>query len=422
VRVAIRGAKVVVRLVSLGIAEMECRQRLISDARRMLDRLGDTTITPAPGISRIPSSVYTDAELFEREKQKLFRQVPLMLAASCELPTPGDYKTIEVAGIPILVLRGKDGAARAFLNACTHRGAKLARDCGHAKRFTCPYHAWTFGLDGNLMGVASREIFGEVDAEASRLVAFPTLERAGLVWAILDPVAAPDFDQFLGGFDSMLQGFGFKNWHYLKSHHLSGTNWKLAFDAHLEFYHLPVLHRDTFGAQKSNLAEYFYYGPHLRVGLVSKAGDELEQDNLRDLANTTEEDWPTEALLFGEWIIFPNVSINCFYKHGRMVIISQILPGAAVGESVTVQIFLHEQPLAGDQLADALELTEFLGRVVGEEDLPMSADQQQVMRSGLLPEVQMGRNEGGVQHFHRWVDRFVNAGPETSIAQIMTGS
>jgi carnitine monooxygenase subunit len=409
VRVAIRDAEVLLRVISLGIAEMESRQRLISDARKMLDRLGDTSITPAPGVSRISSSVYVDAELFEHEKQKLFRRVPLMLASACELPAPGDYKTIEVAGIPILVSRGKDGAIRAFLNACTHRGAKLARDCGHAKRFTCPYHAWTFGLDGKLLGVASREIFGEIDAEDSRLVTFPTVERAGLVWAILDPTAAPDFDPFLGG----------EHWHYLKSHHLSGSNWKLAFDAHLEFYHLPVLHRNTFGPQKSNLAEYFYYGPHQRIGLVSKADDPLEQDDLRGLVNTPEEDWPTDALLFGEWIIFPNVSINSFFKHGRVVIISQVLPGAVVGESITVQIFLHESPLAGDQLAEVAELTEFLGRVVGEEDLPMSADQQQVLRSGLLPEVQMGRNEGGVQHFHRWVDRFVNAPSEMPLADIM---
>jgi carnitine monooxygenase subunit len=129
-----------------------------------------------------------------------------------------------------------------------------------------------------------------------------------------------------------------------------------------------------------------------------------------------------DILLFGEWIIFPNVSINCFYKGGRGVIISQVFPGAAVGESTTVQIFLHERPPTGEQLAEAHEMTDFLSRVVGEEDMPMSRNQQQVLDSGLLREVQIGRNEGGVQHFHRWIDRFVNAEPETSIAQIMTGS
>lgn len=398
---------------------MDCDKRLVRDAQVMLERLKTKSITPAPHILRMPSSVYADPELFEREKHRVFRRVPLMLAASCELRVPGDYKTMEIAGIPLLLVRGKDGRVRTFLNACTHRGAKLARDCGRSMRFTCPYHAWTFGLDGGLLGVAAREAFGEVDAEASRLVSFPTTERAGLVWAILDPAAPSDFDQFLNGFDRLLQGFGFDKWHYFRSHHLKGPSWKLAFDAHLEFYHLPVLHRNTFGPKMSNLAEYFYHGPHQRLGLVTTDDHVLEQDDIASLANKPQEDWPMDVLLFGEWIVFPNVSINCFYKGGRGVIISQVLPGAAVGESLTVQIFLHEKPPEGEQVAEAHELADFLGRVVEQEDLPMSADQQQVLASGLLPEVQVGRNEGGVQHFHQWLDRFVNAPSDASLAEIM---
>lgn len=401
---------------------MDGRQRLISDAKAMLGRLDVNRITPAEGLMRVPSSTYTDATMFDLEKRRLFRRIPLMLAAACELKRPGDFKAMEVAGIPLLLVRGKDGPIRTFLNACTHRGAKLARDCGHAMRFTCPYHAWTFGLDGGLLGVASREAFGDVDAQSSRLVQFPTVERAGLVWAILDPEAPPEFDAFLGEFGTLLQGFNFENWHFFKSHHHIGANWKLAFDAHLEFYHLPVLHRNTFGPQMSNMAEYFYYGPHQRLGLLTKADHMLEQDDLLSLTSKAEADWPMDILLFGEWIIFPNVSINCFYKGGRGVIISQVLPGATVGESTTVQIFLHENAPAGEQLAEAQEMTDFLCRVVGEEDMPMSLDQQHVLNSGLLPEVQMGRNEGGVQHFHRWVDTFVDAAPESSISQIMTGS
>ncbi|MCW1384699.1 aromatic ring-hydroxylating dioxygenase subunit alpha [Novosphingobium sp. KCTC 2891] len=400
---------------------MDGRQRLIDDAQEMLRRLEAKTITPAPGQMRLPSSAYVDPDLFELEKRNLFRRVPLMLAASCELRAAGDYKTMEIAGIPLLLVRGKDGQVRTFLNACTHRGSKLARDCGRSTRFTCPYHAWSFGLDGGLIGVAAREVFGDVDAEASHLVTFPTTERAGLVWAILDPAAPPAFDVFLAGFDTLLQGFSFEKWHYFESRHLKGANWKLAFDAHLDFYHLPVLHRETFGAKISNLAEYFYYGPHQRLGLVTQADHVLEQDDLPSLAGRPQEEWPLDTLLFGEWIIFPNVSINCFYKGGRGVIISQILPGAAVGESVTVQIFLHEQPPEGQQIADAREMSDFLGHVVGEEDLPMSLAQQQVFASGLLPEVQFGRNEGGIQHFHHWLERFVDAPAGAPLEGIMAG-
>ncbi|ABD25641.1 Rieske (2Fe-2S) protein [Novosphingobium aromaticivorans DSM 12444] len=400
---------------------MDVRAKLVADARHMLERLEKGTITPAPARTSRPSSIYTDEALFGREKERIFRKAPLMLAASCELRRAGDYKAMDVAGVPVLLVRGQDGTVRTFLNACTHRAAKLAHGCGHAARLTCPYHAWSFRLDGALLAVASRGVFGEVDAEESRLVSFPTTERAGLIWAVLDPDASPDFDAFLGGFDKLIAQFGFENWHHFESRSLPGANWKLAFDAHLEFYHLPVLHRATFGPGMSNLAEYFFHGPHQRLGLVTNAGHVLEQDDVASLATLPEGEWPATPLLFGEWIIFPNVSINCFYKGGRGVIISQVFPGASVGESVTVQMFLHENPPAEDLVADARAMSDFLGQVVGEEDLPMSRGQQEVLESGLLPRVQFGRNEGGVQHFHEWIDRFVEAPREATLAAVMGG-
>jgi carnitine monooxygenase subunit len=141
---------------------MDSRQRLISDAEVMLERLRAGTGTPAADVMRVPASAYTDTERFEHERQRVFQRVPLMLAASCELRESGDFKSMDVAGIPLLLVRGKDGVVRTFLNACTHRGARLTRECGRAVRFAWPYHAWTFGLDGSLLGVTARTAFGEL--------------------------------------------------------------------------------------------------------------------------------------------------------------------------------------------------------------------------------------------------------------------
>lgn len=401
---------------------MDAREQLADVAEDMLCRLKSGSATLADAVMTLPASLYTDAALFEQEKQRIFRRVPLMLAATCELPNAGDFKTIDIADVPVLLVRSKDGAARAFLNSCTHRGARLADGCGHAQRLTCPYHAWTFATNGRLMAVASRQEFGDPDMAASRLIEFPTTERAGLIWAILDPHAEPAFDAFLHGIDRQLEGFGFADWKYFRTQSFTGANWKLAFDAHLEFYHLPVLHRNTFGAQISNLAQYYYVGPHQRLGLVARNEHVLGLDDVNQLANMPREDWPMNILLFGEWILFPNVSINCFYKGGRGVIISQILPGPTVGESTTVQIFLHENAPTGDDLQDATEMADFLGHVVAEEDLPMSRNQQKAMESGLMPNVQLGRNEGGLQHFHLWVERFLSTDRETPLSEIMAGS
>jgi phenylpropionate dioxygenase-like ring-hydroxylating dioxygenase large terminal subunit len=315
---------------------------------------------------------------------------------------------MEVAGVPVLLARGRDGNVRAFLNVCTHRGAILTEGCGSASRFVCPYHGWTFDNEGALVGVSSRADFGDLDVATKALRQFPVLEKAGLIWVVLDPDSQLDIGVFLSGFDTMLDEFGLDTWHVLDSRTLEGANWKLAFDAHLEFYHLPVLHRNTFG-NVSPKAFYYHFGPHQRLTRPEKPESRTLPDgaNLFAMAGRAEADWPNEALMLGEWIVFPHVSINSFYDGGRSVIISQIFPGETVDKSYTVQLYLVADELEGEQRAAASKMAEFLARVVGEEDLPTSIGQQRALQSGLLPKVCFGRNEGGNQQFHRWIERII---------------
>ncbi|NMF89719.1 aromatic ring-hydroxylating oxygenase subunit alpha [Aromatoleum petrolei] len=390
--------------------DKEAIDELKATARDVLDHARNTSFRFAPEVMTIDASVYTDPARFEREKRRLFRRLPLMLAASCEMPAAGDYKTIEVAGVPVLLMRGKDGVARAFLNACTHRAAILAEGTGNASRFTCPYHGWTFTNQGALLGVASQCDFGTVNKETMGLREFPTVEKAGLIWAVLDTRSTLDIDAFLSGYDAMLEGFGLANWHLVDSRCLKGANWKLAFDAHLEFYHIPVLHKNTFGPAVDNKALYYFSGPHqrlIRSGPV--AGRVLpDEANLFNCIDTHEADWPTEAMMLGEWILFPHVSINSFYDGGRGVIVSQVFPGKTVDESFTIQTYLMEREPDEVSRAEAVKRAEFLAHVVNDEDLPTSNGQQRVLESGLLPTICYGKNEGGLQHFHRWVDRIVD--------------
>ena len=397
-------------------------------ARRDLERVAADflghhargTFPLAPDIAVLGAEHYVDPERFEREKRGIFRRVPLMLAPGCEIPRPGDYKTMDIAGVPILLVRGADGEARAFLNACTHRGAAVARGCGSAARFVCPYHGWTFARDGRLAGIASAEDFGSADKALLGLKRFPTVERAGLIWAVLDPDAAPDFDAFLAGFDQLLAAFGFETWTFVESRVLKGPNWKLCFDAHLEFYHIPVLHRATFGPDRSNRALYYAWGPHQRLLSPATRPGAPEGAELFGLADRPPADWPTESLMLGEWIIFPGISINSFSAGGRGVFLSQVFPGATVGESITVQSYLAATPPDDAARAEIHSLCDFLAHVVGDEDLPTSAGQQQALATGVLKEVRFGRNEGGLQHFHRWVEA-ITAAPDDALAGLFAG-
>lgn len=385
------------------------RDQLLGVARDLLDHARDGTVPLAPDIVEIDAALYTDAGRFERERRLIFRRLPLMLAASCELRRPGDYKAMEIAGVPVLLVRGKDGAARAFLNVCTHRAAIVAEGSGNASRFVCPYHGWTFDRQGALVGVASRGAFGDLDVAGKGLRPFPLLEKAGLVWVVLDPDSALDIAGFLSGYDAMLEAFGFEDWHVLDSRVLKGANWKLAFDAHMDFYHLPVLHRNTFGPATSPVAIYYHWGPHQRLARPFKPeGRHVpEHANLFGFAGRPEADWPAEAMMLGEWILFPHVSLNSFYNGGRGVLMSQIFPGAAVGESWTVQTYLTAQRPDEAQREEALRLCDFLAHVVNDEDLPTSVRQQRALESGLMPTVCFGRNEGGGQQFHRWIERIM---------------
>lgn len=386
------------------------RATLERHAAALLQHTAQGTFPLAPEVMTRNADHYTNPERFAAEKRRIFQRVPLVLAASCEIPGAGDYKTLEVAGIPVLLVRDRQGKAHALLNACTHRGAAVASGCGTAARFTCPYHGWTFAQDGALLGVASSADFGAVDRAMLAMKRFPVAERAGLIWAILDPDSPHDPAALLGGIDDLIAPFGLEGWTLVESRQLHGPNWKLAFDAHLEFYHVPMLHRATFGPERSNRAFYFAQGPHQRVIAPQGRPGEAAPDDLYALGRLPAPGEPIDPLLMGEWILFPGTSINTFYIVGiRCVLVSIVVPGAEVGTSTTTQTFLAET-VPHDAARSAMhEMTAFLAHVVGDEDLPTSAFQQQVMATGLLPEVQFGRNEGGLQHFHAWLDRVIAA-------------
>ena len=377
------------------------RAQLIEMARHSIAHAQAGTIEQVPDVLRIPAENYTAPDRFEREVERIFKRVPLMLGLSSEIANPGDYKAITPAGVPILLARGRDGAVRAFLNVCRHRGAQILDEgVGRARRFVCPYHAWTYDDAGTLVGILSEDEFGEIDKACHSLVTLPVLERAGLVWAIANPASKLDIGAFLSGYDELLGSFGFESWTAVARREIAGPNWKIAYDGYLDLYHLPILHKDTFGPDFPNQALYYAWGPHQRVSAPSP--------QLISLLERPEDEWPTAALNGGVWTIFPHVSIASFDAGGGGILLSQLFPGASVGESITHQTYVVEQEPADDEGRKALDAQwELLGYVVEKEDYATGLKQQRALESGALDAVLFGRNEGGGQAFHGWVDRLL---------------
>ena len=149
------------------------RQNQIDLLKRLLHYVDTRTTTLADAPWRNEVSAYTDAGRLAEEQRVLFRQHPIVMGFASEWSTPGHFRTDDYAGVPILVVRGRDDKLRAFLNVCRHRGAKVAQGCGSARLFSCPYHAWTYDLSGKLMGIPDERCFPDVRPERSSLVELP---------------------------------------------------------------------------------------------------------------------------------------------------------------------------------------------------------------------------------------------------------
>jgi carnitine monooxygenase subunit len=387
------------------------RSQLLEMSRSLIAHGQANTMELADDVVRIPASSYTDPDLFELEKEKIFKRIPLMLALSCELAEPGAYKTMEVIGIPVLLTRKRDGTIGAFLNMCTHRGNPVVQGSGNATRFACSYHGWTYKNDGELIGVASAQDFGAVDKAELCLTKFPVLERAGLIWVTLNPHSTLEIADFLCGYDELLEHFGFASWHLFDSRQLEGPNWKTAYDGYLDFYHLPVLHAATFGADFYNRANFFAWGPHQRVAAPSSSYRGVGSNEALDLSTTPESEWPSEALLQGVWTIFPHISIASFFGGGgRGAMISQLFPGTKVGESVTTQYYVMEHEPTDEAVRQgAREQFDFLKIVVRDEDYATGIRQHRALQTGMMDHVLFGRNEKGGQVFHQWAARLIAA-------------
>ena len=373
------------------------RKELIQMARRNLEHVKAGTVDQAPDVHRVPAAHYVDADRWQQEIDRIFRRVPLVLGFTAELRDVGSYRSMIVADVPILLTRGDDGAVRAFLNVCSHRGAMVVGEgLGKASRFTCPYHAWSYDNEGSLVGIYKQKDFGKIDKGCNGLTPLPVFERAGLIWGALTPNCPVDFDRFLSGYDEVLEGLGLADAHLVGRQSVEGPGWKVAYDGYLDFYHLPILHRESFGSEIPSDALYDEYGPHQRVSMPNPG--------LLALDSMPEDDWPIEQIMGGVWTVFPHISIADFDAGGKLFMVSQLFPGDTPDESITIQNFLAvDEPTPESQKVIDEQLA-FLLKVVRDEDYATGKRIQRTLKTGSLDNVLFGRNEFGGQRFHSWVD------------------
>ena len=209
-----------------------------------------TASTAGDGKTRsVPASVYVDVERFAEERKRLFLNLPVPLAPSGLLSQSGQTVTHDAHGVPLIITRDRENKSHVFLNVCRHRGTRLVETSEPATSgsIVCPYHAWTYNLDGSLRGMPLPESFPGLKKTDYGLVRLPSRETGGMIWTVLDG-SEPEVNDFIGDLKGDLDAIGIGELHmYKRRIHDVASNWKLIMDAFSESYHVQRLHRSTIG-------------------------------------------------------------------------------------------------------------------------------------------------------------------------------
>ncbi|MEM9404351.1 MAG: aromatic ring-hydroxylating dioxygenase subunit alpha, partial [Pseudomonadota bacterium] len=235
----------------------------------------------ADAVTTAPVEAYTDTRRFRRERAKIMRTALHPAVHAGELPERGSFLRRDVAGLPVLFTRDGDGAAHAFLNVCRHRGTRLVdEERGCKRRFSCPYHAWTYSNRGELLGLPhAKQGFPDADRDSLGLKRLGCVEKYGWLWVTAATDESPDVEGRLAGLAGSLDWLGADNYRIVHSDEiLCSANWKLLVEGGIEAYHFRVAHRKTIGPYfLDNLSTDRCFGPHMRSVLAKRSLPQLAE-------------------------------------------------------------------------------------------------------------------------------------------------
>ena len=376
----------------------------------LVERINRPTVEAAG----LPNDAYTAWDFLALERDRLFSPGWACIGHACTIPAPGDARPVELLGQPLLMLRDETGSVRVFHNVCSHRGNRLASEpCRYRTRIRCPYHAWTYALNGELLvtphvGGPGRHESEGFDRKVHGLKAVRTAVWLDLVFVNVDG-GAPSFERHIAPLAGRIDGLTSRTQiERMRPAATCGSfqlefegNWKLVVENNLESYHLPFVHRDL--NRRSRLQDhYHYYGGDLFAG----QGSNLYRQGAAAEGFHRFEGWPERVSEYPT--VFPNVLLGVHCDHIWSIVLFPLSPGRTrecwriyyVGET------------AGDPALDAARAeTQEAWRKVFLED------------RGVVEGMQCGRGSpafaGGVfsgvmdeptHYFHKWVANRLSGG------------
>lgn len=364
-------------------------------ASQLIGHLQNKTTDTAPSDLRVPASQFISESRAEAECE-LMRSVPLVIAHCSEIAKPGSFITLDVLGVPLILVRQGDGTVAAYVNVCRHRGGRVENEASGARRmFVCRYHGWTYNRDGGtLRNVPYGEFFDSVEKECNGLETVRVEERHGLIWANLSGDGEP-VSEYLGpDLEAQLAPLGMELMTpYLSKSFTLDINWKLVMDGALDTLHTKFLHPDTVGKMLgTNTHVWRSFGRHGQLFSPRK-----HMNDAPDTSGMPDNVW---RWLSGNILVFPNTFVINVPDHIEFWTVWPSMESPLV--STTDIRFLVRPEVLDDRMKGRMDLSwSILEDAALREDWPMEASIQSNASARPDRSFVYGSSELPCQHFHR---------------------
>jgi phenylpropionate dioxygenase-like ring-hydroxylating dioxygenase large terminal subunit len=364
--------------------------------------------TGFPQLPPVPATRYSDAEFAALEQDAVFGRSWLMVAHTEQLPNPGDYRLVDQLPLPIMLVRGQDSVVRAFYNTCQHRGAALLAEAtgNTGRRMTCPYHSWSYALDGTLAGYPDADNFIDLDRDCVALKSIRCETWGPLVFINLDADAAP-LAEFLAPVDEDLSELADLDGQlHLAAHTVRDVpvNWKLPVDANIETYHVNTVHRESAGRALDQAATGIQLLRNGHSRMLIRLQSELSMAGALPFPPLVNGIGDLASSGTFSYHVFPNLSI-VFFGEGFVFFITNWPTG-----STTSTYHVHwcsSLDSADDENRAVNDGFVQMNESVLFEDLSVLPGMQQSIDAGTIESIRLSYQERRIYHVHEAIDRTI---------------
>lgn len=353
----------------------------------------------------LPGWLYYDSEFFEAEKVAFLRSAPQVVCHESDIAEPGEWQSLDYLGESVIVIRGDDGKARAFANVCRHRGSRLVDGTGGcAKVLTCPYHAWSYARDGQLVGVPHRSDYPELDPSGLGLFPVAVETWRGFLFVTLEP-GAPSVAEMMAPYEAEVAPYRFEDLRAIGRVTLRPRplNWKTIADNYSDHLHIPIGHPGlTRLFERNYRIEASEHVDRMEGDLVEKPSSNPSERAYQHFLPQADHLPPSHRRKWLYYKLFPNVAFDIYPDQ---VDFMQFLP--ASGTETVIREISYALPDERREMKAARYLNWRINRRVNAEDTELITRVQLGMQSARYEPGPLGKSEVCLRSFARKLRRLV---------------